>query len=149
MAREGGRRPGASHETSDPLLKEAQDQTRALMRLQAYKRLAYSLVAIGVILVWWGLVGGSSRVAGSAGGVLVAIGAPSSAVLYVGIKHGKQNVENMLFDYEVQHAGRPSTREEIDSQIMGETPRAIERAIDAANRRSEGRTHKRRKAGGR
>lgn len=119
------------------------------MRLQAYKRLAYSLVAIGVILVWWGLVGGSSRVAGIAGVVLVAIGAPSSAVLYVGIKHGKQNVENMLFDYEVQHAGRPSTREEIDSQIMGETPRAIERAIDAANRRSEGRTHKRRKAGGR
>ena len=149
MAREGGRRPGASHETSDPLLKEAQDQTRALMRLQAYKRLAYSLVAIGVILVWWGLVGGSSRVAGIAGVVLVAIGAPSSAVLYVGIKHGKQNVENMLFDYEVQHAGRPSTREEIDSQIMGETPLAIERAIDAANRRSEGRTHKRRKAGGR
>ena len=149
MAREGGRRPGASHETSDPLLKEAQDQTRALMRLQAYKRLAYSLVAIGVILVWWGLVGGSSRVAGIAGVVLVAIGAPSSSVLYVGIKHGKQNVENMLFDYEVQHAGRPSTREEIDSQIMGETPRAIERAIDAANRRSEGRTHKRRKAGGR
>lgn len=149
MAREGGRRPGASHETSDPLLKEAQDQTRALMRLQAYKRLAYSLVAIGVILVWWGLVGGSSRAAGVAGVVLVAIGAPSSAVLYVGIKHGKQNVENMLFDYEVQHAGRPSTREEIDSQIMGETPRAIERAIDAANRRSEGRTHKRRKAGGR
>ena len=149
MAREGGRRPGASHETSDPLLKEAQDQTRALMRLQAYKRLAYSLVAIGVILVWWGLVGGSSRVAGIAGVVLVAIGAPSSAVLYVGIKHGKQNVENMLFDYEVQHAGRPSTREEIDSQIMGETPRAIERAIDAANRRAEGRTHKRRKAGGR
>ena len=149
MAREGGRRPGASHETSDPLLKEAQDQTRALMRLQAYKRLAYSLVAIGVILVWWGLVGGSSRVAGIAGVVLVAIGAPSSAVLYVGIKHGKQNVENMLFDYEVQHAGRPSTREEIDSQIMGETPRAIERAIDAANRRSEGRTHTRRKAGGR
>ena len=149
MAREGGRRPGASHETSDPLLKEAQDQTRAHMRLQAYKRLAYSLVAIGVILVWWGLVGGSSRVAGIAGVVLVAIGAPSSAVLYVGIKHGKQNVENMLFDYEVQHAGRPSTREEIDSQIMGETPRAIERAIDAANRRSEGRTHKRRKAGGR
>lgn len=149
MAREGGRRPGASHETSDPLLKEAQDQTRALMRLQAYKRLAYSLVAIGVILVWWGLVGGSSRVAGIAGVVLVAIGVPSSAVLYVGIKHGKQNVENMLFDYEVQHAGRPSTREEIDSQIMGETPRAIERAIDAANRRSEGRTHKRRKAGGR
>ena len=149
MAREGGRRPGASHETSDPLLKEAQDQTRALMRLQAYKRLAYSLVAIGVILVWWSLVGGSSRVAGIAGVVLVAIGAPSSAVLYVGIKHGKQNVENMLFDYEVQHAGRPSTREEIDSQIMGETPRAIERAIDAANRRSEGRTHKRRKAGGR
>ncbi len=149
MAREGGRRPGASHETSDPLLKEAQDQTRALMRLQAYKRLAYSLVAIGVILVWWGLVGGSSRAAGIAGVVLVAIGAPSSAVLYVGIKHGKQNVENMLFDYEVQHAGRPSTREEIDSQIMGETPRAIERAIDAANRRSEGRTHKRRKAGGR
>ena len=149
MAREGGRRPGASHETSDPLLKEAQDQTRALMRLQAYKRLAYSLVAIGVILVWWGLLGGSSRVAGIAGVVLVAIGAPSSAVLYVGIKHGKQNVENMLFDYEVQHAGRPSTREEIDSQIMGETPRAIERAIDAANRRSEGRTHKRRKAGGR
>ncbi|MDD7365626.1 MAG: hypothetical protein SOZ36_08420 [Atopobiaceae bacterium] len=149
MAREEGRRPGASHETSDPLLKEAQDQTRALMRLQAYKRLAYSLVAIGVILVWWGLVGGSSRAAGIAGVVLVAIGAPSSAVLYVGIKHGKQNVENMLFDYEVQHAGRPSTREEIDSQIMGETPRAIERAIDAANRRSEGRTHKRRKAGGR
>jgi len=149
MARKGGRRPGASHETSDPLLKEAQDQTRALMRLQAYKRLAYSLVAIGVILVWWGLVGGSSRAAGVAGVVLVAIGVPSSAVLYVGIKHGKQNVENMLFDYEVQHAGRPSTREEIDSQIMGETPRAIERAIDAANRRSEGRTHKRRKAGGR
>lgn len=149
MAREGGRRPGASHETSDPLLKEAQDQTRALMRLQAYKRLAYSLVAIGVILVWWGLVGGSSKAAGIAGVVLVAIGVPSSAVLYVGIKHGKQNVENMLFDYEVQHAGRPSTREEIDSQIMGETPRAIERAIDAANRRSEGRTHKRRKAGGR
>jgi hypothetical protein len=149
MARGGGRRSGARHEASDPLLREAQAQTRALMRLQVYKRLAYSLVAIGVILAWWGLVGGSSRAAGIAGVVLVAIGVPASAVLYVGIKHGRTNVENMLYDYEVQHGGRPSTREEIDAQIMGETPRAMQRAIDAANRRAEGQVHKRRKAGGR
>ena len=140
------RRAPVSHETTDPLLKEAQDQTRAIMRLQVYKRLAYSFVAIGIILIWWGFVGGASRAVGIAGIVLTVIGVPSSVVLYIGIKHGKQNVNNMLYDYEIQHGHKPSTREEIDSQIMGETPRVMQKAIDAANRRASGQKHQRRRS---
>ena len=49
------KRKPVSHETTDPLLKEAQDQTKALMTLQVYKRLAYSAVAIGTILILVGM----------------------------------------------------------------------------------------------
>ena len=130
------KRKPVSHETTDPLLKEAQDQTKALMTLQVYKRLAYSAVAIGTILILWGFFAGGGRAAGIAGIVVLVLGIPSSYILHIGIKHGQQNVRNMLDDYEIMHGKKPSTREEIDEQIMGPTPKPIQHVIDAANNRA-------------
>lgn len=129
------KRSPVSHETTDPLLKEAQDQTKALMRLQVYKRLAYSLVAIGAILVMWGFFNGGGTGFGIAGIVCLVLGVPSSYILHVGIKHGQQNVKNMLDDYAILRGQKPATREEIDEQIMGPTPKVMQKAIDSANNR--------------
>lgn len=133
-----------SHETSDALLQEANAQTKAIMRLQVYKRAAYSLVAIGVLMMLWGFVGGAGTSWGIGGIVCLVLGIPCSIVLYIGIKHGKQNVNNMLDDYAILHGQKPATREEIDSQIMGETPRVMQKAIDAATARAEGTVKKHR-----
>lgn len=115
------------------------------MQLQVYKRAAYSLVAIGVLLMLWGFMGGAGNGWGIAGIVCLVVGTPCSIVLYIGIKHGKQNVNNMLDDYAILHGQKPATREEIDSQIMGETPRVMQKAIDAATAHAEGVGRKQRK----
>lgn len=95
-----------SHDSNDALLKEANAQTKAIMRLEVYMRAAYSVVAIGVLLILWGFVGSSQLGWGIAGIVCVALGVPAAIVLHTGIDHGKKNVNKMLDDYELIHGGK-------------------------------------------
>lgn len=81
--------------TRQDIIKEAQMQSVAIARLDTWKRLAYSLAGVGVILVVWGY--GASAMPGLVAGVIcLVLGIPASAVLTVGVNHAKVNVENML-----------------------------------------------------
>lgn len=77
------------------ILKEARMQSAALARLGVWKRIAYSLVAIGVIVGLWGNSTGAAP-AFVAAVICVVIGLPCSIVLTVGIRNGKANVKRML-----------------------------------------------------
>ncbi|MGN0056084.1 MAG: hypothetical protein ACI360_06610 [Atopobiaceae bacterium] len=108
------RRQKLSHDSQDAMLKEADAQTRAIMRLETYQRAAYSVVAIGVLLMLWGFVGSSDFGYGIAGIVCVILGVPAAAILHTGIDHGKKNVEKILKDYDIVH-GRNTTEESAES----------------------------------
>lgn len=125
-------------ETRDPLLREADQQTKAIMRLDVYKRIAYSLVALGVVLVGMGFFGGMGTTAGVVGIVLVVVGAPCSVVLYIGTKHGRQNVENIIAAYDQQHGTTEEHKRQRDIDLKGETPEGIRRANDFAQRKMSG-----------
>lgn len=134
--RERAQRSAAGRgETNDPLLREAELQTQAIMRLDVYKRIAYSLVAIGAVLVGVGFFGGLGTTWGVVGIVLLVVGIPASAVLYVGTKHGRQNVENMIYDYDLKHGTSEQHKRERDVALKGETPAAIRRANERAEER--------------
>ena len=95
------------------IIREAQLQSGALARLGVWKRLAYSLVAIGFILGLWG----TNTVQGIAVAIGIAclvVGVPASIVLTVGINRGKRNVENMLIDagVDVQELLRPRSKKD-------------------------------------
>lgn len=86
----------AWHETDNPLVAEARAQTLALQRLQVWLRLAYSILAVAVLLGYWGLVEGGSRVWGVVGVIVGALSLVCVLVLRTGISHGRRNVEAML-----------------------------------------------------
>lgn len=121
----------------DPLLVEAEMQTKAIMRLDVYKRIAYSLVALGAVLVGVGFFGGLGTTAGIVGIVLLVIGIPCSAVLYVGTKHGRQNVENMLYDYDLAHGTTEEHKRKRDVSLKGETPESLKRLNDRARTKTK------------
>lgn len=81
--------------TRKDILNEANMQASAIARLSVWKRIAYSLVAVGFILGFWGA---SSSMTGIvvAAVICLVIGLPSSVVLTIGVNHAKRNVENML-----------------------------------------------------
>lgn len=120
-------------EPKDPMLQEAELQTKAIMRLDVYKRIAYSLVALGAILVGVGFFGGLGTTAGIVGIVLLVIGIPCSVVLYIGTKHGRQNVENIIYDYDLRHGTTEEHKHQRDVRLKGETPESIRRLNDRAS----------------
>lgn len=63
----------AWRQTDDPLVAEARAQTLAIQRLQLWLRLAYSVLALAVLLGYWGFVEGGGLVAGVCGSVLGAL----------------------------------------------------------------------------
>ena len=76
--------------THQDIIKEAQMQSAAIARLDTWKRLAFSLTAVGAILVIWGH--GSSIMPGMVAGIIcLVLGIPASAVLTVGVNHAKVN----------------------------------------------------------
>lgn len=81
--------------SSQDIIREAKMQTDAIARLDVWKRLAYSLVAIGFVLGLWGA--NVANTIGIAAGVLCLVaGIPASVVLTVGISRGRNNVKHML-----------------------------------------------------
>lgn len=83
-------------ETSNPLVVEARSQTLAIQQLQLWLRLAYSALALSVLLGYWGLSDNRHVVLGVIGVVLSVIALAVVVVLRTGIRNGRANVEAML-----------------------------------------------------
>lgn len=90
-------------ETSNPLVAEARSQTLAIQQLQLWLRLAYSALALAVLMGYWGFVDGGNTVVGILGVVLCMPALIAVIVLRTGIRNGRQNVEAMLRTLESEH----------------------------------------------
>jgi len=66
------------------------------MRLEVYKRIGYSVVAVGALMVYACVWQNAAMWVLVLGIALMVLGALFSAVLYKGIKNGKKNVRHIL-----------------------------------------------------
>ena len=80
----------------EALLTEAKLQTKAIQRLEVWKRLAYSLLAVGFLLGYWGFENGGPEWWGPAGVVLAILSAIASFILWTGTNNAKKNVKRIL-----------------------------------------------------
>lgn len=79
------------------LLEEARLQQGALKQLRAWQRNAMIASSCGVVLAWWGLTGGGTRlILGIAGMLMMILGILCAAVIGLGIRNGRRNVEQLL-----------------------------------------------------
>ena len=112
--------------SSQDIIREAKMQADAIARLDVWKRLAYSLVAIGFVLGLWGA--NVANTIGIAAGVLCLVaGIPASVVLTVGISRGRNNVKHMLeaAGVDVDALLRPRSKgEAASSRSVDNTPAA-------------------------
>ena len=111
--------------SSQDIMREAKMQADAIARLDVWKRLAYSLVAIGFVLGLWGA--NVANTIGIAAGVLCLVaGIPASVVLTVGISRGRSNVKHMLeaADVDVDALLRPRSKGEATSSRSVDSTRA-------------------------
>lgn len=93
-------------QTDNPLVNEARAQTLAIQRLQLWLRLAYSVLALAVLLGYWGFAENGELVAGIAGIVIGVLALVCVVVLRVGIGNGRKNVNAML------EALKPTSKDE-------------------------------------
>lgn len=93
---------------NSPLVQEAALQTRAITRLEAYKRLAFSGLVIAALLIWTGWYGTAGRELGTVGIILACVMAPLAIILHVGIAHAKKNVQALLQALQSGDAPTPS-----------------------------------------
>ena len=91
-------------ETDNALVNEARAQTLAIQRLQVWLRLAYAILAIAVLISYWGFTTANALVAGIVGVVLGVCAFLVVAVLRVGISNGRKNVNAMLEELHTQSA---------------------------------------------
>lgn len=79
------------------LVTEARMQLTALRRINVWKKLAFVVSAIGVALAYCGLSGTPSHLFLSILGIFLSImGFAAAAVLGLGLKNGRRNVEKMI-----------------------------------------------------
>ncbi len=79
------------------LTQEAALQTKALGQIEGWRKMALALSAVGVAFVYAGYAGEIPHFfLGIWGIVLILAGAGSAAVLNLGIRNGKRNVEKIL-----------------------------------------------------
>ena len=79
------------------LLREAEQQTDALNKLKRWMQLAMLVSSCAMVLTWWGLTGAGPRfVCGIVGVVLVTLGILCAAIIGLGIRNGRRNVEHIL-----------------------------------------------------
>ena len=76
---------------------EAALQTKALGRIERWKKIALALSAIGVAFTYAGFAGETENLYfGIFGIFLIFAGAGSAAIFNLGIRNGKRNVEKIL-----------------------------------------------------
>lgn len=91
-------------ETSNPLVIEARAQTLAIQRLQIWLRLAYSVLALAVLLGYWGFTTEGKLPFGVLGAVIGVLAFVVVVILRTGIGNGRRNVEAMLEVLESERA---------------------------------------------
>lgn len=81
----------------ESLLIEAKMQTAALKKINVWKKLAIVVSTVGVAAAYAGLSGTPSRLfLGILGILLIFTGFAAAAVLNLGLKNGRRNVEKMI-----------------------------------------------------
>jgi len=79
------------------LSKEVKQQMRALKMISRWRTLAFGISSIGVVLAYTGFSGSSQMLfAGICGVILTIVGFAGAAVLNLGIKNGRQNVDKII-----------------------------------------------------
>ncbi len=100
-AKQGGTGASDAKPTMDKaqreaLIDEADKQTRAIMRLEVYKRLSYSVVAVGALLIYSYVFQHAAFWTYALGIVCIVFGAAAAIVLYIGVRNAKKNVKRIL-----------------------------------------------------
>lgn len=81
----------------DNLLIEAKMQTTALRKINAWKKLAIIVSAIGVAIAYAGISGTPSHLFSGILGIFLALtGFILAAIMNLGLKNGKRNVEKII-----------------------------------------------------
>lgn len=80
----------------DALIAEADLQTRAIMRLSAWKRIAYSLLAVGALMAYWNIYQEGPFWALVAGIVTFVASVFASVMLHMVVERAKANVRAMM-----------------------------------------------------
>ncbi|MGN0075984.1 MAG: hypothetical protein ACI38Z_03305 [Parafannyhessea sp.] len=88
--------PTMSKAQREALIDEADKQTRAIMRLEVYKRLSYSVVAVGALLIYSYVFQHAAFWTYALGIVCIVFGAAAAIVLYIGVRNAKKNVRRIL-----------------------------------------------------
>lgn len=79
------------------LVKEARMQLKALKKINLWKKLAIAVSAIGVAVAYGGLSGATPHLfPGISGIFLMVIGILAAAVLNLGLRNGRRNVEKII-----------------------------------------------------
>jgi len=85
-----------SDEERAALVAEADAQTKAIIRLDLYKRIAYIMLGVGALGGYWAFQTGASGALKALFVVLMVVFGVASLVLYVGIGNAKDNVRAMM-----------------------------------------------------
>lgn len=81
----------------ESLVKEAGMQLKALKKINVWKKLAIAVSTLGVAAAYAGLAGTSTSLfLGIPGIFLTVIGILAAAVLNLGLKNGRRNVEKII-----------------------------------------------------
>lgn len=79
------------------LKREVQMQSRALQRIGQWKNAAIAGSTIGAAFVYAGFIGGNNPVLGVLGTAVLLVGFIGAAVLNLGIRNGRRNVEKIKY----------------------------------------------------
>lgn len=85
-----------SERKRDCLIREAGMQARALRRIKVWRRAALSVAAVGMLLVYTGLILENNILRGVFGTIITILGAGAGALIHIGYRNGKRNVERIL-----------------------------------------------------
>lgn len=80
----------------EALIKEADLQVRAIMRMEAWKRITYSLVAVGALLAYWQAYRDGPAWALVVGVAVLVVSVLASLILYLVVNRAKMNVRAIM-----------------------------------------------------
>jgi len=78
------------------LIQEAKMQTEALMRLAVWQRAALSLMALGILLGFWGFAIQENFLSGICGVLVAGVSGCAAFLIWTGRRNGKRNVDKIL-----------------------------------------------------
>ncbi|RVU97404.1 hypothetical protein EII22_07185 [Coriobacteriales bacterium OH1046] len=119
------------------LIVEADRQTQAIMRLEVYKRLGYSAVAAGALLIYWQTSLNAASWFLPAGIGLVVISGLVSIALTVGISRAKKNVRAILAAAGIDLDAVPLSGSHKESKLARAVTWASSKAESYAARRED------------